>query len=534
MKSFSVSEKHKDFRRQQTFIQLINLFLRRTKKVVKVPDHIKTWITQKRNIFPILSFIIPLAIRAIPEILMGPFIIGFDTMGFYVPNTLLWLHNGVNIGSLLATAPLFYVILMSIVAAGGPMVIVLKIIPPFLLGFLSLSMYGYAKKGLNWSPSKSAFVAILGTVYFVALRASWDQLREELGLVFFFAVLILLINSKGSPLKRLLALSLAMMGVVLSHQLVSVLMFGVIVFTIAQNLCRKEFGSSTKVFLVSLPSILYFFVVYLSGVVQSGFLNYSTNVGSPLSSWTGFTSYQSMLIDTGGFFVYCFLLILPIAVISIWRLRNLHLRVWLFFSFILMLLPIASVSPFRWVLMLVYPIAFYATETLSGLKSIKWKHCVFNVRRIVILYLVLSTAILSFGFIFMTSENPFVYFNPQYVNYNEFQIPTSMLQNTISITDCQNTATALQWFKTNENSSAILLTHIVFYSWALLMFNEDQIRNYGFDSPDHAASTAAQEGHTQIFLIWWINGQGWYNQPTLSLQFHEVYRSGNIEIYGYK
>ena len=32
-----------------------------------------------------------------------------------------------------------------------------------------------------------------------------------------------------------------------------------------------------------------------------------------------------------------------------------------------------------------------------------------------------------------------------------------------------------------------------------------------------AAIVAAQEGHTQIYLIWWVNGQGWYEQPTLPL-----------------
>ncbi len=394
-------------------------------------------------------------------------------------------------------------------------------------------MYGYAKKGLSWSPSKSAFVAILGTVYFVALRASWDQLREELGLVFFFVVLTLLINSKGSSWKRYVALSLAMLAVVLSHQLVSVLMFGVVVFTIIYNLTRKDFGSSTKVILFSLPAILYFFIIYFIGVLQSGFLNYSTNVGSPLSSWTGFTSYQSMLTNTGGFFLYCFLLILPIAAISIWRHRNIHLLSWLFFSVILMLLPIASVSPYRWVLMLVYPLAFYATDTLSRLKSIKLKRFKLNVTNIVVLYLVLSTSILSFGFIFMTSEDPFVYFNPQYANYYEFQIPSSMLQNTISITDCKNTANALQWFKTNENSSAILLTHTVFYSWALLKLKEDQVRDYKFDAPDHAALIAVQEGYSQIYIIWWINGRGWYDQPTLPSIFHEVYHSGDIAIYRY-
>jgi hypothetical protein len=453
-------------------------------------------------------------------------------MGFYVPNTLLWLHNGVNIGSLLATAPLFYVIFMSVIAAGGPIVFVLKIIPPVLLGFLSLSMYGYAKKGLRWSPSKSVFVAILGTVYFVALRASWDQLREELGLVFFFVVLMLLINLKEKSWKSYVVLSFTMIAVALSHQLSLVLMFGVIIFTVAYQLFHKEFIRSIKLILISLPATIYFLIVYLSGVLQSSILNYSTNVGSALSTWTGFISYQSMIISTGGLFLYCFVLILPLALIGIWQHRNLQLGSWLLVSLILMLVPIA-VSPYRWVLMLTYPLAFYATDSLSRLKSIKWKRYKFTVRRIAILYLVLSTAILSFGFMFMSSEKPFLYFNPSQVNYVEYQIPSSMLQNTISITDCQSTTNALQWFKNNVNSSSILLTHTVFYSWALLTLNENRVQNYGFEAPDKAAMIAVQEGRTQIYLIWWVNGHGWYEQPTLPSSFEEVYHSGKIAIYNY-
>jgi hypothetical protein len=464
---------------------------------------------------------------------MVPYVVGFDTMGFYVPNTLLWLHGGINLWGYLETAPLFYTIFMSIVAAGGSPVLVLKIISPLLLGFLGLSIFAYAKRGLGWSPSKSTFVALLGTVYFVALRASWDQLREELGLVFFFVVLMLLIiNQKDSSWKRYVVLSLAMMAVVLSHQLVSVLMFGVIVFTVAYNLFRKDFIGSIDLIVVSLPAALFFVIVYLSGVAQFGFLNYSTNVVSPLASWAGFTSYPSMLISEGGFFLYCFLPLLPLVVVSLWRFGNLQLRSWLLLSLILLLLPIA-VSPYRWVLMLTYPFAFYATDALSRLKSIKWKRFKFTVHRIAILYLVFSTAILSFGFIFMTSEKPFLYFNPEHFNNYIYQIPSSMLQNTISISDCQDTVNALQWFNDNVNSTALLLTHTVFYGWALLTLNKDQIRNYGFDDPVKAAMTTAQEGHTQIYLIWWINGQGWYGQPTVSSSFHEVYQSGKIAVYSY-
>ena len=500
--------------------------------MTNAPNLVKAWITQNRYIFPLLAFIVPFVVRAIPEILMGPYIIGFDTMGFYIPNTLFWLHNGVNF-DFFATAPLFYTFYMSIVAAGGPPVLVLKIIPPILLGFLSLAMYGYAKKGLGWSLSKSTFVALLGSIYFVALRASWDQLREELGLVFFFAVLTLLVDLKQKSWKRYVILSFAMIAVALSHQLVSVLMFGVIIFTVAYQLFRKDFSGSTKLIIVSLPAVSYFFIVYLSGVLQTGFLDFSTNVGSPLASWTGFTSYQSMLISTGGLFLYCFLIILPLALISIWRFRNLQLRSWLILSLILILLPIASVSPFRWVLMLTYPLAFYATDSLSRLKLIKWKRFWFTARRIALLYIVFSTAILSFGFIFMPPEKPFVYSDPGKLNHFEFQIPSSMLQNTISITDCQSTTNALQWFRDNVNNSSLLLTHTVFYSWALLTLNEHQVRDYEFEAPDKAATVATREGFTHIYLIWWVNGQGWYEEPTLPSSFSEVFHSGRIAIYSF-
>jgi len=501
--------------------------------VVKVYSQVKDWIAQNRLIFPLLAFLLPLIIRVMPEILMGPYIIGFDTIGFYVPNSMLLLHGGISLGKFLETAPLFYIIFTSLVAVVGSPVFVLKLISPLLLGLLGLSIFAYARRGLDWSPSKSAFAALLGTLYFVALRASWDQLREELGLVFFFLVLMLLSESKIMKWKNYIVLSLAMTVVALSHQLVSVLMLGVIAFTIVNSLYHKAFGNSIKLIAVSLPAVSYFFIVYLNGVLQAGLLDYSTNVGSVLASWTGFASYQSMLISTGGLFLYCFLFMLPLALIGIWRLRNLHLDSWLFFSFILMLLPIASVSPYRWVLMLTYPLSFFSTDALSRLRAIKWKRYKVNVRRIAVLYLVLSTAVLSFGYISITPHHPFEYFNPESFNGYSYQIPTSMLQNTISITDCKDTVNALQWFKNNENSSALLLTHTVFYGWALLTINENQIRNYGFDAPEQAANVAAQEGHSQLFIIWWINGHGWYDQPTLPSLFREVYSSGNIAIYGY-
>ncbi len=37
--------------------------------------------------FGLAAFLIPLIARAIPEIIVGPYAVGFDTIAFYVPRT---------------------------------------------------------------------------------------------------------------------------------------------------------------------------------------------------------------------------------------------------------------------------------------------------------------------------------------------------------------------------------------------------------------------------------------------------------------
>src|SRR5665647_1423592 len=177
----------------------------------------------KRLVFPLLAFVVPLLLRAVPEFIMVPYLVGFDTLGHYVPTTLLWLRGDVTFLGFIGTAPLFYSIITSLVSFGGSLIVVLKVVSVAFEGFLGLFIYGYAQKGLGWSPKKSIATALLGTLYFVALRISMDSLRNMLGLVFFFVVLTLfsLTERNGYSWKRYALLSLSMIAVVLSHQLVS-------------------------------------------------------------------------------------------------------------------------------------------------------------------------------------------------------------------------------------------------------------------------------------------------------------------------
>lgn len=58
--------------------------------------------------FALAAFLIPLGIRAVPEIIVGPYPVGFDTIAFYVPNTMDWAAGKVGLLEMLGTAPLMY------------------------------------------------------------------------------------------------------------------------------------------------------------------------------------------------------------------------------------------------------------------------------------------------------------------------------------------------------------------------------------------------------------------------------------------
>ena len=503
----------------------------RSKKSAKIHG-----LLAKRFAFPLLAFMIPLLVRAVPEVLMGPYVVGFDTMGHYVPTILLWLRGDVSFLSFIGTAPLFYSIVISLVSLGGSLVWVLKLISVVFEGFLGLSIYGYAQKGLGWSSKKRFATALLGTLYFVALRISWDSLRNMLGLAFFFVALTLFTMSEreGYSRKRYALLSLSMVAVVLSHQLASVVMLGVFTFTIGYKLFRRENARAIRLILIYLPAALLFLVVFflLPSVSEFRLIFSFSNSTDGWLSLFGFSSYPSMLLSEAGFFFYCFLPLLPLLLLGIWRLKNFQLRSWMLLSLILLFVPMVSPSNLRWVLMLTYPLAFCAVEAVSRLKSVSWKRFGFTLQRIGIVYLVLIVSILSLGFMLMTPENPFPYFTKPVDGYI-YQIPASMLQNTVPKIDCGDTVNALQWFKNNTDSGALLLTHRAFYGWAMLTVNANQLVLYEYDNPTSAAKTEVQQEASKLYLIWWVNGHGWYGQPTMPSSFGEVYQSGEIAIYLY-
>jgi hypothetical protein len=482
----------------------------------------------KPETLPLLAFLIPSVMRAIPEILMGPYVVGFDTLAYYVPNTLVWLRDGVGFWSFVAVAPFLYVLLMGATSIGVPIVISLKVMSPLLLGFLGLTVYFYANKTLSWSQRKSLLVVLFATLYFVALRVSWDMLRSELALIFLFATLIFL-KKDGNHFRNGVLLSLVMLSVVFSQQLVAVIMFAIVLATIVRLYLDKEIVGLRRLIACSVPAAaLFLLIVYANYVASSQFSVVSGFLGQNSEGFMalfGFASYTDMVIDTLGFLVFCYLPLVPLLVLGARRFkRNLQLKVWVFWIFLSLLLIIVSpgaffaVFPYRWTLLLTYPLAFYAAEGFASLKLDLYKAGVG-----------LMLATLSVSFMVLPNSLAFPYFG-----LFTLYVPSSMLQNTVLLSDSQDTVNALQWVRNNMPSDARLLVHDVFYGWASLTLDGGQLIRYGYGHPETMAQKLEENGSEyKLYLVWWINGSGWHGQPNVPSAFRVVYESGRIAVFTY-
>jgi hypothetical protein len=475
--------------------------------------------------FHLLAFFAPFVVRSIPELLMGGYITGFDTISYYVPVVWKWVNYGVDFWEFFGSAPLFYLLLSGLTLAGVPLIVSLKVLPPILHGLLGLTILEYATKGLGWSIRKGLFASLLATLYFVGLRISWDMLRSELGLILLFLFLLTLQKCLSEfNWKRFCFLSLSAVLVVMAHQLVCLLMF-IIVFAIAlEKLMKRDYSFVGHVFMACLPAIaLFTLTVYADYVVLPVYTD--AIVASGQLEWLSLMGYLSVvdgITRSLGFLLFCYIPLLPFALLGIRELNCLELKAWVIWCLVGASLPfLFSSAPlsYRWILLLAFPLTFFAAEGYAKVHSSLF-------RKGLACFMVL----LSFSFVFLPAEAAFPYFSI-YLYY----VPSSMLQNSVPLSDCEDVVRALNWVKDNNVcSSEILLVHDAFNGWALLYADGVKIVRYGYASPEGVALECYQKGYGPIYLIWWVSGEGWHGHVSLPLTFKEVFRSERIAVYEFK
>jgi len=239
----------------------------------------------------------------------------------------------------------------------------------------------------------------------------------------------------------------------------------------------------------------------------------------------GFASYPAMVSDTLVFLVFCYLPLLPLVVLGFkWFKGNLQLKAWVLWVFIALFSVVVSpnahvaVLPHRWILLLTYPLAFFAVEGFARLRLNVFK---------VGMGLVLAT--LSLSFLVLPYSLAFPYFS-----FGSVYTPVSMLHNTMALSDCEDTVNALQWAGKLLDNDSRLLVHDAFRGWAVLTLDGEHLLRYGYLNPASYAQGLVDNGSTyELYLVWWVNGSGWCGQPTVSSTFEEVYTSGKIAVYKY-
>ena len=493
----------------------------------------------RTHVWLLAAFFVPLAIRCIPEVLSWPYPIGLDTLR-YIPA----LESGHALLSgpvVFVQSQLFYsVATLANWVIGNPVVVV-KIFGPLLMGSVALMMYLYARRGLGWGGFKSFLAALLVAIYFVSLRNSWDLYAQSFALIFLFAALVVL-KSHRSPRRYVYAFPFLILTV-LSHQLVSVILFFVLGLEAIRFLVKK----TPRDFVFSFVSLGLAGALFL-------FRTYSPKTGSVVIPTANVASEPSvaLAVNMAGLLVYCYILILPLVAIGLVRLKSWVLRFWVLWCFgVVVLLMVFPNLPLyywnRWVYLLVYPLLFFAVEGLDRLWKF-WSSHETKIKRLMpkalaVTYIALLLALSGF-YLVASPENQFSFFSSD--NHYLAFIPSSMLQNMLPIEDVPSLVACVNWINDNAVNGSVVVSHYAVYDltriydhgepmipvregssmWAYLQ-NESAL----VQGMVEASREALAAGNSTVYTVWWVSGDGWYSIPSLPSNFRVVYEADRMAVY---
>ena len=400
--------------------------------------------------------------------------------------------------------------------------------------------YLYARNGLRWSGFKSFLVALLVATYFVSLRNSWDLYAQSFGLIFLFATLIVLKANKSHS-RYPLAFGFIILTV-LSHELVTVILFFILGLQAIHCLVRKD-------------KIEFAFFSFSLGVAMGLFVfsKLWLRPGAVFipSADVAVGSSFALVSLFGGLLLYCYVLIVPLVALGFRRLKDWNLRYWIAWclvgSILLVVFPSLPLYYWnRWVYLLVYPLLFFAVEGLSILWEFSAKNKVkikrFIPKAFALSYMILLLTLSSF-YLAVSPENQISFFssNSQFLSF----IPSSMLQNTLPISQNPSLVSCFNWINNNSANKSAIVVHYALYDLAAEYVHGKPIFSIEQNTllaPSQngtlvqsemvkASRTALDAGNSAVYTVWWISGDGWYNVSSLPPNYKEVFRMNQMAVY---
>ena len=96
--------------------------------------------------FAFAAFLVTLSIRIIPEILSGPYPVGWDIVAYYIPNAIDIASGRMNVWGMITSPPVMYAIIVPVyLLTRANLVLIFKILGPILYGLLGWSIFWFSQ-----------------------------------------------------------------------------------------------------------------------------------------------------------------------------------------------------------------------------------------------------------------------------------------------------------------------------------------------------------------------------------------------------
>jgi hypothetical protein len=493
-------------------------------------------------------------VRLVPELLVFPLPIGFDTIHYAAT-----MENGVVLAhwsNFFTSSWLLYALIIPLygLLQVDPFML-LKVVAPIFFGLNVAGVYWFSRKMLGWTQHLAVLAVVFFALQLASLRISWDLLRNALGLgILLFALsYVKEVNSKRG---FVLFASLALLSV-FAHEYVAVTLLVVVLGLLGWRLVKRQLDSmSIPLFLAVLPAL----TVFLVGIALRLFsVSYTpeTNViksmddavpakigGLPFlvdylriqSSTDSYASYANLALSVGLLFVVLFLPYIFLVVKGFFR--NGVLTLWtgllLVGAFGCLVVPFAAL-PFwhRWMFMLVYPFTFYAINGFRRLASkLRDKNTTFSswfsnrkAATMILLTLSLGVAYLA---------------TPVLMEYTNASVPLVTgtylyfsTSPTVPYQDVNSVVETMGWLDTHLDTGSCVALYHAFLRWGELYLDKSHTIIHFEVDVNSAVDTGLVNGFSNVFFVWWNEPIGWYD-ISVPDNFDRIQDFGRISVYVYE
>jgi len=499
-----------------------------------------------------LSFCLGFIVRLIPEILSFRYPIGFDTVHYAarIKSGVVWYHWT----SMFSTWLLYAISIPVYQITRVDPFLLLKFMAPTLYALNVCGVYYFSRKALNWNTRKASIAAFFFAFQLASLRISWDLYRNTLGLgILLFALPFI----KDLKTKKDFALFISLSTlVVLSHELVSVVMFVVVLGVIVSDFLKgervrviRDLAAVSVASAIFLTDICLRLLVPINTATEANVISTYQAPAHPgglfflvdhlsVSDWVYYSTYLNGVLHVFSLFALLFLACLPLVFVGFFRDKVLDgWTSWLLVgSFSYLIMPLSALAYWhRWMFMLVYPFTFYAVNGIGKVweskdkiarPNLRWIHWMKvsegTVRGILVLTVFL-------GLLFMTIKiGDYGFFS---IPTTRLYFPSTMLRNTVLLQDTEDTVKIMEWLDEHMLDGSCVLVHHPFLSWADLYLDKKHVIIDYVNDVEKALNVASEHGFNPIYLIWWDKNTEWYG---LTVPEHLIYVFGVERIYVFK